>query len=216
MLRKGEIFLGKDHQKYVFLGYQTKNRVYCLGKSFSHNNEILVLDTKYILQELEEKDETIKTMPWLYEDLEEYKNSTLEDKLDTFFANLNQEYSQRKEETEEIFHFKKIKGLVRGQVSYQKEETFDVIGFIVESEIYKKNKKVKNCNGFISIYHSKCDLLAPMNFLEEENKMKFYNGENYVLVKEIIKSEKEILKYIIENHYSNYFMNAVPIKEKVL
>ena len=214
MLKKGQVFLGKDNQKYVFLGYQTKNRIYCLGKSFFHQDEILVLDTKYVIKELEEKDSIVKTFPWLYEDLEEYNNSTLEDKLDTFFANLNQEYIKRNEETKEIFHFKKIKGLVRGQVLNQNDEPFDVIGFVVESEIYKKNKKIKKCNGFITIYHSKCDLLAPMNFLEEQTN-KYCNGDYYVLITEKIKTEKEIEQYMKENHYT-MVIDTFPTMEKVL
>ncbi len=61
---------------------------------------------------------------------------------------------------------KDIDDLVTGKAYFKDQnQYYEVIGFLVDTETYKNNKKMEDNKGMFAIYHSKCDNNAPMIFL---------------------------------------------------
>ena len=76
----------------------------------------------------------------------------------------------------------------------------------LETETFEGNKKTEENKGFFSIYHSKCDNLAPMTFFyyDRKDSSKFYNkGTNdFCIINETLLKESEIDKYIKNHNYN--------------
>ena len=85
--------------------------------------------------------------------------------------------------------------LVRGQ-AYSKEfnQYYELIGFIVENNIYVDNSLKAKQKGFFAIYHSNCENSVPLiferNFSDRDNSFdgKFYlaGNDDKVDIKEVI------------------------------
>lgn len=178
-LEKGQAFIGIDGEKYYFLG-------------FNHNEELLFTnldlwsdkDKKYIEKSslfvkeiLEEKSDIISNSAWYFQSLQELENTSIEEKVKRCIEII--EDNNMKD-----FKLKPIEfgPLVRGR-AYSKENNqyYEVIGFIVENDIFVNDKKVSTQKGLFSIYHSKCDDTAPMIFERACNEIDndFY-GQHFI------------------------------------
>lgn len=97
----------------------------------------------------------------------------------------------------------KIGPLVKGEAFYhEKNQYYDVIGFLVESECEFKNSRIKTY-GFRSIYFGKCDKTAPVDF-DDGDSLEPYgqigNGlGDFVEILEVINSKEEVEKCILDN-----------------
>lgn len=97
----------------------------------------------------------------------------------------------------------KIGPLVSGEAYYhEKDQYYDVIGFLVESECEFHGNRMKTF-GFRSIYFGKCDDFAPVDFddgISLEPYGQIPNGlGDYVEILDVLRSQNEIDKCINEN-----------------
>lgn len=206
-IKKGQYFLDNNNQKYIFLGYKNPNIIYCVDESFNDNKQILLFDVDIIESILNEENKDIKNMNWYYQCEEELESNTLSDKLDYLLVNIKNDFEEWEHELGNLkldIRIKKISDLVKGKAfSSSQNQYYEIIGFVVETETYEKGKKIEENKGLFSIYHTKCDNLAPMTFFYKENDEKFYNKgtDDYCIVEEVLLNEKEINKYIDEQKY---------------
>lgn len=209
-IHKGQYFMGSNNQKYMFLSYKNPNIIYCVDENFKDTNEILLFDLDFIQTILDDYNEDIKKMSWYFESPEELENVTLKEKLDVLITNTTNDFKSWEDELNDVLNLdiriKKICDLVKGKAHYSSTNQFyEIIGFIVETETYENKKKTEENKGIFAIYHSKCDELAPMTFFyqDKKDKNRFYNKGTFddVKVDEILISEKEINKFILDQKY---------------
>ena len=208
-IRKGQYFTNANNDKFIFLGFKNPHIIYCLEDNFHETNQIILYDVDFVHSILNEFNEKVKKINWYYQCKEEFDNTNIKDKLDTLISNIStdfktweQEVSYRKLD----IRIKKINDLVKAKVFCDElNQYYEVIGFIVETETYEGNKKIEENKGLFSIYHSKCDNLAPMTFFYEDKteKSKYYNKgtKDYCIVDEILINQNEIEKFIKNNNY---------------
>lgn len=209
-IRKGQYFQSQNKDKYIFLSYKNPNIIYCVNEDFENTGEILLFDVDFIETPLEEYNDKVKKINWYYQCEEELENSNLEDKLDTLITNISNDFKNWEKEVSFLkldIRIKNISDLVKGKAYYgDQNQYYEVIGFFVETETYEKGKNTESNIGFFSIYHSKCDNLAPMTFFynDKNNKDRYFNkGTNdYVIIDEILLNKEDINKYINEHNYS--------------
>lgn len=205
-IHKGEYFKGTDNQNYIFLGFKNPNVIYCVDDNFDKSEEILLFDVDIIDSPLDKYNEKVKNLNWYYECEEELEDTNLEDKLKSLIVNVRNDFNIWEEEVGFLnldIRIKRISDLVKGKAYYSdSNQYYEVVGFLVDTETYERGKKIEENKGFFSIYHSKCDNLAPMTFFynDKSNYNKYYNksSNDYVIVDEILLKEEEIEKYIKE------------------
>ena len=98
----------------------------------------------------------------------------------------------------------KIGALVEGEAFFhEKDEYYDVIGFMVESECEFHGHRHKTY-GFRGIYFGKCDDYAPIDFDEADSlnpEGRIPNGlGDYVEIMEVLVSEEDVNKVIDSKH----------------
>ena len=207
-IKKGQYFVDNNNQKYVFLGYKNPNIIYCVDEDFKNTKEILLFDVDVINSILDMENKDVKNMNWYYQCEEELESNTLSDKLNYLLVNIKNDFEEWEKELDNLkldIRIKKISSLVKGRAFYSNQnQTYEVIGFIVETETYEKGKKIEENKGLFSIYHSKCDNLAPMTFFYKENNNKFYNKEtnDYCIVEKELISDYDVNNYIQTHGFS--------------
>ena len=178
-LRKGQAFIGIDNKKYYFLGYDYDEQIMFTDLDLWTEKEqkYIIKSNIFIKEILSEYEDIIESCGWYYQSLTELEQSTTEEKVKRCFdiiESLN---------TDE-FKLKPVKigGLVKGQ-AYSKinNQYYQVIGFIVENNVYVDKILKARQKGFFSIYHSKCDDTVPLiferNYKPDENT---FNCKHFV------------------------------------
>ena len=158
----------------------------------------------FIKEILDEKSEIIENSAWYYQSKDELKQASVEELTKRCIDIIND--SNTKEMRLEPVEFG---SLVRGQ-AYSKDfnQFYEVIGFIVDNNIYIDNQLKAKQKGFFSVYHSNCDnvpLIFERNYSDEDNS---FNGKHFVagnndrvdIVETLI--NKEVIDYSINNKLS--------------
>lgn len=139
--------------------------------------------------------------------------ASLEDKIDTLlFVNaksceqsLKNVIRNKGDSLEDIKERNiKIGALVEGEAYYhEKDEYYDVIGFLVESECEYHSHRLKTY-GFRSIYFGKCDDYAPVDFddgfsLDVPDEIGNGLGD-FVTINDVLVEQDKVNKYIEDNN----------------
>lgn len=217
-IRKGQYFKSQNNQNYIFLSYKNPNIIFCVDDDFEKTGEVLLFDVDFIDTPLDEFNDKVKNINWYYQCEEELENASLTDKLDTLLVNMSNDFKSWEKEVRFLkldIRIKKISDLVKAKAYFSdQDQYYEVIGFLVETETYEKGKLTEENKGLFSIYHSKCDNLAPMTFFYNDKKdnTKFYNKgtDDYCIVEETLLKEKDIKKYIMEH---NYYVPVLSVKD---
>ena len=193
-LKKGQAFLGVDDNKYYFLGFDYDDQIFFTTLDLWSDKEQEVL---------EEKSDIIENCTWYYQSMRELDNASMEDKikrcLDIIDNSNTRELKIKPTE---------IGPLVRGQ-AYSKEfnQYYEVIGFIVENNIYVDKDLKANQKGFFAIYHSNCEstvqLIFERNFSDRDNN---FDGKHFVAgnddrvdIEDIIYNKELVNSYMNDN-----------------
>ena len=159
-LKKGQAFIGVDDKKYYFLGFDYDDQIFFTNLDLWTDKEqsYMTKSNIFIKEVLDEK-------------------STMEEKikrcLDIIKNSNTKEFELRPTE---------IGPLVRGQ-AYSKEfnQYYEVIGFIVDNNIYLDAELKAKQKGFFAIYHSNCESTVPLiferNFSDKDNS---FDGKHFV------------------------------------
>ena len=193
-LKKGQAFIGVDGNKYYYLGLDFNNQVLFTTPELWTNiePEYYAKSKIFIKEVLDEKSELIENCAWYYESIDELDESSMKDKIKRCLDIIND--SNLKDFKLKPTH---IGPYVKGQ-AYSKEfnQFYEVIGFIVDNNIYIDDVKDTKETGFFAIYHSSCDNSAPLIFersIYDENKTKYVAGNGDMMdVFEIIFDEEKV------------------------
>ena len=178
-LKKGQAFIGLDDNKYYFLGYDYDDQIFFTNLDLWSDKEqsYMTKSNIFIKEVLDEKSKVIEDSTWYYQSMKELDNSTMEEKikrcLDIIKNSNSKDFELRPTE---------IGPLVRGQ-AYSKEfnQYYEVIGFVVENNIYVDKDLKTNQKGFFAIYHSNCESTVPLiferNFSDRDNS---FDGKHFV------------------------------------
>ena len=178
-LKKGQAFIGVDDKKYYFLGFDYDDQIFFTNLDLWTDKEqsYMTKSNIFIKEILEERSEIIESSTWYYQSMKELDNSTMEEKikrcLDIIKNSNTKELELRPTE---------IGPLVRGQV-YSKEfnQYYEVIGFIVDNNIYLDSELKAKQKGFFAIYHSNCESTVPLiferNYRDKDNS---FDGKRFV------------------------------------
>lgn len=197
-LKKGQAFIGIDDNLYYFLGYDYDGQVMFTNLDLWTDKEqkYFVKNNLFIKEILEEKSEIIDNATWYYQSLDEFSNSTNDEKIKRCLDIIENENTSSLS-----LKPTRIGPLVRGQAYSSKVNQFyEVVGFIVENHIYVDGKLKTKQKGFFSIYHSNCDDSVPMIFERalklEDNS---FEGKHFVAgngdkvdIKEVLVSKEKI------------------------
>lgn len=192
-LKKGQAFIGVDGNKYYYLGLDYNNQVLFTTPDLwtNTNPEFYEKNKMFVKEVLDEKSEIIENCAWYYETKEELNESSINDRikrcLDIIEASNLQDFKLKPTN---------IKSYVRGQ-AYSKEfnQFYEVIGFIVNNNIYIDGNKDTNELGFFAIYHSNCEDTAPLIFerCDSDSDNKYIAGNGDVMdVSEVLLDEELI------------------------
>ena len=178
-LKKGQAFIGLDDNKYYFLGYDYDNQIFFTTLDLWSDKEqsYMTKSNIFIKDVLDEKSNVIEDCTWYYQSMKELDNSTIEEKIKRcldIIKNANtKDFELRPTE---------IGPLVRGQ-AYSKEfnQYYEVIGFIVDNNIYLDSDLKAKQKGFFAIYHSNCENTVPLiferNFSDRDNS---FDGKHFI------------------------------------
>ena len=190
-LKKGQAFIGVDGNKYYYLGLDYHDQVLFTTLDLWTNvePEYYAKSKFFIKKILDEKSELIESCTWYYQSLNEFEDSTMEDKINRcldIIKNSNLKDFELRPTS--------IGPLVRGQ-AYSKDvnQYYEVIGFIVDNDIYIDNKKELKQKGFFAIYHSNCDESVPLIFERTLNNDNSFNSKKFVASTEDIVDIKEVI-----------------------
>ena len=204
-LKKGQAFIGLDDNKYYFLGYDYDDQIFFTNLDLWSDKEqsYMTKSNIFIKEVLDEKSKVIEDSTWYYQSMKELDNSTMEEKikrcLDIIKNSNSKDFELRPTE---------IGPLVRGQ-AYSKEfnQYYEVIGFIVENNIYVDKDLKTNQKGFFAIYHSNCESTVPLiferNFSDRDNN---FDGKHFVAgnddrvdIEDIIYNKELVNSYMNDN-----------------
>lgn len=204
-LKKGQAFIGIDDNKYYFLGYDYDDQIFFTNLDLWSDKEqsYMTKSNIFIKEVLDEKSKVIEDSTWYYQSMKELDNSTMEEKikrcLDIIKNSNSKDFELRPTE---------IGPLVRGQ-AYSKEfnQYYEVIGFVVENNIYVDKDLKTNQKGFFAIYHSNCESTVPLiferNFSDRDNN---FDGKHFVAgnddrvdIEDIICNKELVNSYMNDN-----------------
>ena len=204
-LKKGQAFIGLDDNKYYFLGYDYDDQIFFTNLDlWSDKEQSYVTKSNIFIKEvLDEKSKVIEDSTWYYQSMKELDNSTMEEKikrcLDIIKNSNSKDFELRPTE---------IGPLVRGQ-AYSKEfnQYYEVIGFVVENNIYVDKDLKTNQKGFFAIYHSNCESTVPLiferNYSDRDNN---FDGKHFVAgnddrvdIEDIIYNKELVNSYMDDN-----------------
>lgn len=178
-LLKGQAFIGLDDKKYYYLGLDYDEQIFFTTLELWCDKEqsYMTKSNLFIKEILDEKSSIIENSSWYYQSIKELDSSTMEEKikrcLDIIENSNTQEFKLRPTE---------IGPLVRGQ-AYSKEfnQYYEVIGFIVDNNVYVDNNLKAKQKGFFAIYHSNCECTVPLiferNCCEKDNS---FDGKHFI------------------------------------
>ena len=203
-LKKGQAFIGLDDNKYYFLGYDYDDQIFFTTLDLWSDKEqsYMTKSNIFIKEVLDEKSKVIEDCTWYYQSMKELDNSTMEEKikrcLDIIKNSNSKEIELRPTE---------IGPLVRGQ-AYSKEfnQYYEVIGFIVDNNIYLDSDLKAKQKGFFAIYHSNCENTVPLiferNFSDKDNS---FDGKHFLAgnddrvdIEDIVCSKELVNSYMNE------------------
>lgn len=205
-LQKGQAFIGVDDNKYYYLGMNYDGQILFTNLDLWTDKDKKYIEKSniFIKKILDEKSEIIENSAWYYQSKDELKQASVEELAKRCIDIIND--SNTKEMRLEPVEFG---SLVRGQ-AYSKEfnQFYEVIGFIVDNNIYIDNQLKAKQKGFFSVYHSNCDnvpLIFERNYSDEDNS---FDGKHFVagnndrvdIVETLI--NKEVIDYSINNKLS--------------
>ena len=204
-LKKGQAFIGLDDNKYYFLGYDYDEQIFFTNLDLWSDKEqsYMTKSNIFIKEVLDEKSKVIEDSTWYYQSMKELDNSTMEENikrcLDIIKNSNSKDFELRPTE---------IGPLVRGQ-AYSKEfnQYYEVIGFVVENNIYVDKDLKTNQKGFFAIYHSNCESTVPLiferNFSDRDNN---FDGKHFVAgnddrvdIEDIIYNKELVNSYMNDN-----------------
>ena len=204
-LKKGQAFIGLDDNKYYFLGYDYDDQIFFTNIDLWSDKEqsYMTKSNIFIKEVLGEKSKVIEDSTWYYQSMKELDNSTMEEKIKRCFDIIKNSNSKDFE-----LRPTEIGPLVRGQ-AYSKEfnQYYEVIGFIVENNIYVDKDLKTNQKGFFAIYHSNCESTVPLiferNFSDRDNN---FDGKHFVAgnddrvdIEDIIYNKELVNSYMNDN-----------------
>ena len=203
-LKKGQAFIGLDDNKYYFLGYDYDDQIFFTTLDLWSDKEqsYMTKSNIFIKEVLDEKSKVIEDCTWYYQSMKELDNSTMEEKikrcLDIIQNSNSKEIELRPTE---------IGPLVRGQ-AYSKEfnQYYEVIGFIIDNNIYLDSDLKAKQKGFFAIYHSNCENTVPLiferNFSDKDNS---FDGKHFLAgnddrvdIEDIVCSKELVNSYMKE------------------
>ena len=205
-LQKGQAFIGVDDNKYYYLGMNYDGQILFTNLDLWTDKDKKYIEKSniFIKEILDEKSEIIENSAWYYQSKDELKQASVEELAKRCIDIIND--SNTKEMRLEPVEFG---SLVRGQ-AYSKEfnQFYEVIGFIMDNNIYIDNQLKNKKKGFFSVYHSNCDnvpLIFERNYSDEDNS---FDGKHFVagnndrvdIVETLI--NKEVIDYSINNKLS--------------
>lgn len=204
-LKKGQAFIGLDDNKYYFLGYDYDDQIFFTNINLWSDKEqsYMTKSNIFIKEVLDEKSKVIDDSTWYYQSMKELDNSTMEEKIKRCLDIIKNSNSKDIE-----LRPTEIGPLVRGQ-AYSKEfnQYYEVIGFVVENNIYVDKDLKTNQKGFFAIYHSNCESTVPLiferNFSDRDNN---FDGKHFVAgnddrvdIEDIIYNKELVNSYMNDN-----------------
>lgn len=204
-LKKGQAFIGLDDNKYYFLGYDYDDQIFFTNIDLWSDKEqsYMTKSNIFIKEVLDEKSKVIEDSTWYYQSMKELDNSTMEEKIKRCLDIIKNSNSKDIE-----LRPTEIGPLVRGQ-AYSKEfnQYYEVIGFVVENNIYVDKDLKANQKGFFTIYHSNCESTVPLiferNFSDRDNN---FDGKHFVAgnddrvdIEDIIYNKELVNSYMNDN-----------------
>ncbi len=204
-LKKGQAFIGLDDNKYYFLGYDYDDQIFFTNIDLWSDKEqsYMTKSNIFIKEVLDEKSKVIDDSTWYYQSMKELDNSTMEEKIKRCLDIIKNSNSKDIE-----LRPTEIGPLVRGQ-AYSKEfnQYYEVIGFVVENNIYVDNNLKANQKGFFAIYHSNCESTVPLiferNFSDKDNNFdgKYFvaGNDDRVDIEDIIYNKELVNSYMNDN-----------------
>lgn len=178
-LKKGQAFIGLDDNKYYFLGFDYDDQILFTSIDMwtEKEQEYVEKSNIFIKEILDESSKVIEDSTWYYQSLKELDNSTMEEKIKRCLDNIKNSNTRDIE-----LKPTEIGPLVRGQ-AYSKEfnQFYEVIGFIVDNNIYLDSELKAKQKGFFAIYHSNCENSVPLiferNFSDRDNS---FDGKHFL------------------------------------
>lgn len=178
-LVKGQAFIGIDDEKYYFLGFDYDDQILFTNLDLWTDKEPKYMEKSnlFIKEILNEKSEIIENSTWYYQSKKELENASMEEKIKRCLDIISNSNTS---------DFKlcptKVGPLVRGQ-AYSKEfnQYYELVGFIIDNNVYVDNELKTKQKGFFAIYHSNCESSVPLiferNFSEKDNS---FNGKHFI------------------------------------
>lgn len=178
-LVKGQAFIGIDDEKYYFLGFDYDDQILFTNLDLWTDKEPKYMEKSnlFIKEILNEKSEIIENSTWYYQSKKELENASMEEKIKRCLDIISNSNTS---------DFKlcptKVGPLVRGQ-AYSKEfnQYYELVGFIIDNNVYVDNELKAKQKGFFAIYHSNCETSVPLiferNFSEKDNS---FNGKHFI------------------------------------
>ena len=204
-LKKGQAFIGLDDNKYYFLGYDYDDQIFFTTLDLWSDKEqsYMTKSNIFIKEVLDEKSKVIEDCTWYYQSMKELDNASMEEKIKRcldIIKNANtKDFELRPTE---------IGALVRGQ-AYSKEfnQYYEVIGFIVDNNIYLDSDLKAKQKGFFAIYHSNCENTVPLiferNFSDRDNS---FDGKHFIAgnddrvdIEDVVCNKDLVNSYMNEN-----------------
>lgn len=202
-IKKGQAFIGIDDEKYYFLGFDYDDQILFTNLDLWSDKEQKYLEKSniFIKEIIDEKSEIIENSAWYYQSKKELENATMEDKIKRCLdiienSNINELELKPIE----------IGSLVRGQ-AYSKEfnQYYEMIGFIVDNNVYVDNELKAKQKGFFAIYHSNCENSVPLiferNYSDYDNS---FNGKHFIAGND---DRVDIEDAIMDKEYVNTYLN---------
>lgn len=202
-LKKGQAFIGIDDEKYYFLGFDYDDQILFTNLDLWTDKEQKYLEKSniFIKEILDEKSDVIENCTWYFQSKKELENTTMEDKikrcLDIIYNSNTSEFELK---PIEIGH------LVRGQAySKQFNQYYEMVGFIVDNNVYVDNELKARQKGFFAIYHSNCENSVPLiferNYSDYDNS---FDGKHFVAGND---DRVDIEDVIMDKEYVNTYIN---------
>ena len=178
-IKKGQAFIGRDGNKYYYLGLDYNNQICFTTLDWWKEDEpkYQTDNPLFISEILDEISFTISDCTWYYQSMKELENATMKDKMKRcldIIRNANNEHIE--------LRTKEFGPLVRGQ-AYSEEygHYYEVIGFIVDNDIYVDSNLKDRQKGLFAIYHSNCESTVPLIFERAEKKEdNSFNGKHFI------------------------------------
>ncbi len=207
-LKKGQAFIGIDDEKYYFLGFDYDDQILFTSLDLWTDKEQKYIEKSnlFIKEIQDEKSELIENCAWYYQSKNELEKSSMEEKIKRCLDIIENSNTNELE-----LKPTEVGPLVRGQ-AYSKEfnQFYEVVGFIIDNNIYVDSKLKAKQKGFFAIYHSNCESSVPLiferNFSDKDNS---YDGKNFLAGNDDrVHIEDTIMNKEVVNTYMNDILKS--------